>query len=317
MDLNNFAIQGIVMNPNLSRLFIGVCSLGVCLFLLAQGFLAQLLWKTIAHASNDNFGWKFGFIYVLFCIFISGSRLLSLWLETPLSLAKSWGCKDLSQIDEPACHVGINLLGELFQLKKGVKPSLYLIPCDEINACSFTFNQEHALFITRGSFNYLSRDQLKLVIVRQLIQLQQPFFRLKIAFVIMVSGFCGLFLSGQNLISRANFGRLEVQNKTKKGSPFYFIGLIPLIIGLPSWLISRIFLSFLDKKEVLSIDTECTKSKEAKENFRLIMNAIQAHPHHDMPASLLVLRTLGLHNEGFLESLLPTQPSIEERLKNL
>jgi hypothetical protein len=63
MDLNNFAIQGIVMNPNLSRLFIGVCSLGVCLFLLAQGFLAQLLWKTIAHASNDNFGWKFGFIY--------------------------------------------------------------------------------------------------------------------------------------------------------------------------------------------------------------------------------------------------------------
>lgn len=265
----------------------------------------------------DPFGWKLGVLYGLFCLFISGVQIVSAIVEDPHQCANRWGCPSMEGINDPAAVVCCTLLDEVLQFRRGPKPNLFLILSDEINAFSFQLGEKGALFITRGALLALSRSQLKVLLTRQLLHLRDPYLKFEIILALSIGGFCHLFFSGSNLLRYSSFGRFETRQRHKKGRPLYFIGILPLILGLPSWWIARIFLLWLDPTRVLLMDKEVSKSPENAYEMRSILEKIYLKPIDDMPPSTWPMRALGLHHESFLESIWPIQPSIETRLKQL
>lgn len=295
----------------------GVIALAFAGFIASQWLIAQTAWWTFSN-QDELSGWGFGITYLLFCLFISGVNLMSAWLESPSEVARRWGCFAIETRKDPACIVCCNLLTEILQIRGGNKPQLFLIPSDEVNAFSFQLNLSYqAIFVTRGCLRHLNRTMLKIVLVRQLEQLKSTNLCYSTALSLGISGFCSLFFSGLTLLRYASFGRFERRPEKKSGHPLYFIGLIPLAIGLPSWWISRLMLALIDKDQTYKLDLACINSDEALQELKGIFKMIKDHPHDDMPASTWPFRALGLHNEGFLEPIIPSQPSIEERLAHL
>lgn len=287
------------------------------LILAAQGLLLEVFWWQLSYDSLQGLGWKLGFIYALFCIFISGVHLLSAHMEDPSLLARRWGCRDMEQMPDPGAVVCTKVLSELMPLRGGAKPALFYVPADEINAFAFNVNGKGALFITRGAITHLSRYELSVLLTRALLHLKDPRIKSQLLIALSIIGLSQIFFSGSNLLRHANLGRFETRPEKKTGHPLYFIGLIPLFLGLPGWWMSRLYLLWIDPSYVYELDNQAAQTPENRRELCLVLEKIRSRALDDCPTTLWPIRSIGLHHEGFLETLWPLQPKLEERLKRL
>lgn len=286
--------------------------------LVIQAWVIELLWWKLNASPIEGLGWKLGFVYGLFTILISGVQILSALMEKPEHTALRLGCPSMELVQGPGALVCRTVLAEVLQFRRGIKPGLFLVPSEEINAFSFQMNDQAAIFITRGAVAALSRAELKVLLTRQLLQLRNPKLKYNLSLCLSIIGFSKPFFSGFNLLRYSSFGKFETrENRKTKGHPLYFIGIIPLLVGLPGWCLSRLFLLWIDSSYVLELDDEVSITLENRKEMISILEKINQKPIGDMPPNTWPMRVLGLHHESFLESLLPLQPPLSFRIERL
>jgi len=283
-----------------------------------QGVFFQTLWWQLSYDPLAGMGWQMGFLYSLFCLFVSGVHLICAFTEDAAQQARRWGCRSMEEMLDPGAIVCRNILNELLHIRGGERPKLFLVFSEEINAFAFKVNGGGALFITRGAIAHLSRFELKVLMTRQLLHLRDTKLKSQLFITLAITGLSQLFFSGSNLLRHASFGRFETRpNRKAKGHPLYFLGIIPLILGLPGWWMSRLFLLWIDPSYVFELDDNLSQTPENRRELCLLLQKIPSQPLDDCPPSLWPIRVLGLHHEGYLESILPLQPSLNERLERL
>lgn len=296
-------------------------TLSILVFIGFQAFLLQSLWWWMNHSHAEPFGWRLGFTYVLFCIFISLASLLSGWIESPCRFARRWHGIEMSKLSDHGALTACNLLKELTQLTPGHKIDLFLIPGREINAFPYSLSEDfyhhQAIFVTRGALNQLNRIHLKTLLERELLQLKHPSCHKVTRLLLLAHGLGLFFCSGSALLRHANFGRFERRPHKQQGHPIFFIGIIPCILGLPGWLSVRLAMQWLNFDDIFEVDQTVASREESRRYLVELLQITQKFPHGDMPSSTWIMRMRGLHNDSFLESILPVQPSFEERCLRL
>lgn len=276
--------------------------------------------------SDNEFGYRVGLCYSLFCFLISGLYLLGAWIEDSSLFASRLGALTLENSQSKAKEVVKAIVGELTQLS-GERPSqIYLLPAKQVSIFVYCPSLEYkasksALFISQGALFHLTRGRLKMAIKRSLLELQEKESRDTTLINLAASGFIFLFTSGMTLLQHAHLGPFErfLSNRasSKNPSSLFLIGFVPALLGLPSLWLTRLALYLLKSKKCKELDLAACYDKASAHELIQGMKAAELHYCDDLAPSCFLFHLSSFYANDFLSNLLPLQPSLEERVNYL
>jgi len=196
------------------------------------------------------------------------------------------------------------------------KPSVYVVPSDEINAFATGKDPEHAsVAVTTGLLKALNRQEMEGVVAHELSHIRNR----DVQFMTLVAVLVGLAGILSHMILRSYWwGGRRGRRDRDRGNLGLIIVAVGFVLAIFAPILTRLVQLAVSRRREYMADASGAELTRYPDGLADALEKIMKHNHGDMNISEAVSHLfIADPNKSALDALYATHPPIEERIKRL
>lgn len=295
------------------------------LLTIVASFMAEIGMRILAAESYGNPELPYvGIGFLLVTFFVAAINYMNYLNIGGSYVAKSVGALQVNpHTQNPRERQLLNIVEEIAVATSLPVPPVYIIEAQEINAfAAGTSPDNAAIAVTRGTLNYLNRDELQGVLAHEFGHIYHHDMKVNMRIAAMIMGFFFVSYIGLRLLQSATYGsgysRREDGNGKRGGNPIAIAALVLLVVGSLMWFFGSILQAMVSRQREYLADASAVQFTRNPWGIAEALKKIGRMHVSDMPRDGKPYAHLYFNEHpSFWSRVFATHPPLEDRIAAL